>query len=64
MKKLYFWMILLVLIFTGHLSAFAQNEEDTKDEKKNGKFKPYSEVITEAAVTDSGLIVVHNVDDT
>jgi len=64
MKKLYFWMILLVLIFTGHLSAFAQNEEDTKDEKKNGKFKPYSEVITETAVTDSGLIVVHNVDDT
>ena len=64
MKKLCFWMILLVLSFTGHLSAFAQNEEDTKDEKKNGKFKPYSEVITEAAVTDSGLIVVHNVDDT
>jgi len=64
MKKLCFWMILLVLSFTGHLSAFAQNEEDAKDEKKNGKFKPYSEVITEAAVTDSGLIVVHNVDDT
>lgn len=64
MKKLCFWMILLVLSFTGHLSAFAQNEEDTKDEKKNGKFKQYSEVITEAAVTDSGLIVVHNVDDT
>jgi hypothetical protein len=64
MKKLCFWMILLVISFTGHLSAFAQNEEDTKDEKKNGKFKPYSEVITEAAVTDSGLIVVHNVDDT
>jgi hypothetical protein len=64
MKKLFFWMILLVISFTGHLSAFAQNEEDTKDEKKNGKFKPYSEVITEAAVTDSGLIVVHNVDDT
>ena len=64
MKNLCFWMILLGLSFTGHLSAFAQNEEDTKDEKKNGKFKPYSEVITEAAVTDSGLIVVHNVDDT
>ncbi len=63
MKKLCFWMILLVLSFTGQPSAFAQNGEDTKDEKKNGKFKPYGEVITEAAVTDSGLIVVHNVDD-
>ncbi|MEE2994336.1 MAG: zinc-dependent metalloprotease [Gemmatimonadota bacterium] len=63
MKKLCFWMILLVLSFTGQPSAFAQNGEDAKDEKKNGKFKPYGEVITEAAVTDSGLIVVHNVDD-
>jgi hypothetical protein len=63
MKKLCFWMILLVLSFTGQPSAFSQNGEDTKDEKKNGKFKPYGEVITEAAVTDSGLIVVHNVDD-
>ncbi|MCB0656207.1 MAG: zinc-dependent metalloprotease [Saprospiraceae bacterium] len=31
--------------------------------KKPGKFKPYREIIPEEAVSDSGLIMVHQVDD-
>mgnify|MGYP006267347007 CR=1 FL=1 len=64
------WSLLLVL--TVHLSAFAQAEESKdqtesaektekseEDQKKKGK--SYEDVITEEAVTDTGLFIVHKV---
>jgi len=56
-------MILLVLAFTGSLTSFAQDEDKEQDDKQNGKYKPYADIITEEAVTDSGLILVHTIDD-
>ncbi len=37
--------------------------QEKSDEKDKDKAKPYSEVVTPEAVTDSGLFVVHRVDD-
>jgi hypothetical protein len=39
------------------------NDVDSKDEKKKSKFKEYSELITDKAITDEGLFTVHKVDD-
>jgi hypothetical protein len=63
MKHLCYCMILLVLAFTGSLTSFAQDEDKEQDDKQNGKYKPYADIITEEAVTDSGLILVHTIDD-
>ena len=63
MKHLGYWMILLVLAFTGSLTSSAQDEDKEQDDKQNGKYKPYADIITEEAVTDSGLILVHTIDD-
>ncbi len=42
-------------------SQQAMNEAETKD--ADNDFKPYSEVITDEAETDSGLVTIHRVDE-
>ena len=44
--------------------ASAEASDDKEDKKKDGNgIKPYSEVITDEAVSDSGLFVVHRIDE-
>ena len=53
---------MLLLLFSG--SLFAQDKGDKGNEKKgksDSKIKPYEEIITESAVSDSGLFNVHKV---
>lgn len=38
-------------------------KDPTKDKKKNSKVKPYEEIVTEEAKTDSGLFITHIVGD-
>jgi len=40
-----------------------ENEEEDKEDDIKGPFKPYEEVVTEEAVSDSGLFTIHLVDD-
>ncbi len=71
----FWWMGLVFFTLTPFAPLLAQEEKeeaaeetseksdaDEKDEEK-GPFKPYKEVVTEEAVTDSGLFILHLVDD-
>lgn len=54
----------LTLLICLLLSAYFVTAQDNKDDKKNaGKIKPYADIITAQAVTDSGLFIVHKVND-
>lgn len=59
---------LLLFVFTMGMSintlAQEQNNDTTKVSKKdNGDIKPYSEIITEDAKSDTGLFTVHQVEE-
>ncbi len=41
----------------------AEDEKGDEEEKKNGKIKPYDEVITEEAETHEGVFKTHRIDD-
>ena len=41
----------------------AKTEAPQKDKKKDGKVKPYDEIITKEAMSSEGLITVHKVED-
>lgn len=66
------YLILIVCLFLAGCSVFkgasskkdadAENASAKEDEKK-GEFTAYDEVITEEAQTDSGLFIVHKVED-
>ena len=53
-------MLSLLACLALSFSAFAQEEEENKNGKKE---KGYEDIITEEAVTDDGLFTVHKVDD-
>ena len=55
--------LLPILLVVALVSAQEQDSEKTEDKKKKVKIKPYAEVITKEAVTDSGLIIIHQMDD-
>ena len=69
MKKRFTLLFTLVLVLSSAYSAFAQAENgegEAKEESgdngaKKSKEKSYADIITEEAVTDSGLFVVHQV---
>ena len=68
MKKLYYLLVFTLAFYLPTTTSYAQegateNKEAAKDgeKKKNGKIKPYAEVITEDAITDDGLFKVHKV---
>ena len=44
-------------------TAAAEATAPKKDDKKKSEFKAYDEVITDEAVSDSGLVNVHMIDD-
>lgn len=69
MKKFYSLLVFALTISLPQSGLFAQEKKSDKteeaqngDKKKNGKIKPYAEVITEEATTDEGLFKVHKVD--
>ena len=63
MKKLQSLVLVLFMFVVALVSAMAQDEKEGDDKKESGKIKPYGELITAEAVTDSGLIVIHKMAD-
>ncbi|WPP51355.1 zinc-dependent metalloprotease [Catalinimonas niigatensis] len=66
------YLTLMVCVFLASCSVFNQSsskkgadngDASAKEDEKKGDFTAYDEVITEEAETDSGLFVVHKVDD-
>ena len=58
--------LILLLVLASCLPALAQRRPDGgegKDKKKKDTIKPYDQVITDKARTDSGLFIVHRVED-
>lgn len=70
-QKPSFYLALGLIILMSACSVFQPSaskkkkgeETEAKEEKKKGDFTVYDEVITEEAQTDSGLFVVHKVDE-
>jgi hypothetical protein len=70
-KHHYLLLCLLALLLTPFGATYAQEEskdateskEEAKDSKKSPKEKGYADFITAKAVTDSGLFIVHKVDE-
>ncbi|MEL6124600.1 MAG: DUF5118 domain-containing protein, partial [Bacteroidota bacterium] len=62
-------VILISLPTVGHAQLFKKKKKEVapvvekKKEAKKSKYKPYKEIITEEAVSDTGLWDVHKVDD-
>lgn len=54
-------LLVLLMIFAVLSTVYAQDADEKK--AKEAKIKSYAEVITADAVTDSGLFVLHTVDD-
>lgn len=60
---------LCLLLFFNSVYVIAQDEAPTTEEKteepkkKKSPFKPFEDVITEEAVSDSGLLTIHRVDE-
>ncbi len=54
--------LLLLIMLSLSISAFAQDKKGDKDDKEDKK-KSYSDVITDQAITQEGLFSVHQVDD-
>ncbi len=69
MNRIFTLMCMLLIVFGLSNEALAQNKKKKKKNteatkpKENDDLKSYSEVITEKAVTDAGLIISHQVGD-
>lgn len=65
LKKLSFYFLFSLVLVTGYAQDEAVSESDTTstEQKKKSKFKDYSEIITDEAVSQEGLFGVHKVDD-
>lgn len=63
MKQLQSFILVLFMVVMATTPAWSQDKKEGEDKKKSGKIKPYEELITSAAVTDSGLIIVHKIEN-
>ena len=62
MRKLYTPLLLSILLLTFYTPVFSQDSKgEEKKEKSDSKIKPYDDIITSKAISDTGLFNVHKV---